>query len=238
MLFNSNGTIIKYNYILEAFYKRKLRYDYTGNSLIEYSCLFENTDNIMEFYIGKRTTDDDFTLKILDYEEKNTYTDDLLYYNSKAELVKVDFGTPTNNKKFKKVVIKGKNDGSASIPMYVSVIVGDIKVLSPENYYIRIDEDENHIYYEKTVNPNDSLDLKTGAVIGEIVLGETNLGAIKSQVFTTEISNKGKTISVIIEDNYETLDANGNPVVNGTNDKPFSISDIGFEFKLKKPKED
>jgi len=134
------------------------------------------------------------------------------------------------------VFVKGYNDGNGLIPLYVVIKVDGVPVMTPETYYIRIDSDTSYVYYEKEVNTNAALNLKIGAVLGELVLGETLLGAIRTQNIELSLSEteaKGKSISIELYDIYP-----GEEGDIGSNTKPFSISDIGIVYKLKKVKGD
>lgn len=169
-----------------------------------------------------------------------TCSDNGLPYISKIKQPKILLGTPTNTKKWKKVIVNTKNESTGAIPLYITVEIDDITVLSPESYYVYVNEDDDYVYYEKTLNPNEDISLKAnmelgvGANLGEMILGATKLGDIKNSTFKIDVNGKGKGISVEIADNY--IDDSGNMI--GTNDKPFSISDIGFIYKLKKVKTD
>lgn len=178
-------------------------------------------------------------LQILEFASDETNcADNGLLYVSKLKQPRIMLGTPTNNKKWKKMIVNCTNNGDGAIPLYVNIEVDDVTVLSPEYYYVRIDEDDNYIYYERLDNPNEDISLKSnmqvvsGAILGELILGATKLGDQRNQTFKMDVNAKGKGISAEISDNY--INKDGELV--GTNTKPFSISDIGFIYKLKKVK--
>ena len=129
-------------------------------------------------------------LSLLEFESDDVSCSDNSYiYESYLEQSKILLDTPTNNKKFKKLIVNCENDGDGAIPIYATVKVDDIVVLSPEDYFVRIDEDDNYIYYERFDNPNEDISLKSnmqivsGAILGELILGATKLGDQRSQTF-------------------------------------------------------
>lgn len=234
--YGTSYTIIKYNFNLDAFTKRTyITNEDLPNEYFEYLTQVLESDTLIEGnysktsnYIVKtlKTTIGtyDYTLnyKILNYD--SGYIDDGEYYVSKIKNPKLFWGMPTNNKKFKKVLIKSRNNGDEAVPVYVTATIDDIDILTPEYYVIRIGDDDNYVYYEKEENPNGELVIKEGSVLGELVLGSDSLGVMRTQDLGLDINAKGKCISLTIEDR--------------DNDQPFSISDIGFVFRVKKPKKD
>lgn len=178
-------------------------------------------------------------LQLLEFESNEVNcSDNGMIYRSMLKQPKILLGTPTNDKKWKKMLVNAYNGGDGAVPLYATIRTDDTVTLSPENYYVRIDEDDNYIYYERLDNPNEEISLKSsmqvipGAVLGELILGATKLGDARSQTFELDLNSKGKGISAELADNY--INTDGELV--GTNTKPFSISDIGFVYKLKKPK--
>lgn len=180
-----------------------------------------------------------YKLQLLEFEGSRTNcSDNGLLYRTMIKQPRILLATPTNDKKWKKCIVNVHNEGEGAIPLYLTARVDDIVVLSPDYYYIQIDEDDNYVYYQKTENPNGDITLKSsvevisGSILGEMILGDTTLGDVRHQTFKIDINGKGKGLSIELADNY--YDDEGELV--GTNTKPFSISDIGFIYKLKKPK--
>lgn len=235
--------ILIYNFILDAFYPYELQLeDPNATDYYNYSPLFEKDMYGIDNYIVKtRPTIDSPTIKniFLSYcDAEHNCSDDSLPYASYIKQPKLLHRTPTNNKKYKKLLVNSINEGDGVIPIYATIEVDGIVKLSPENYYVRIDDDDNYIYYERLDNPNvllkSNMEIVSGAVIGELILGATKLGDQRSQTFMLDVNVKGKGVSATLADNY----VNAEGVLVGTNTKPFSISDIGFIYKLKKPKAD
>lgn len=228
--------VLLFNYVLGAYYKYIYNITEVEGYTATLSGLFEKDEYGLDFYICKiinKTADDTKELKILDFEADDIYTDDGKPYSTYFKMSKVFFGSPTNEKKFKNCIIKGYNEGNGLIPMYITIKVDDVPIITPETYFVRVDSDTNYIYYEKQVNSNGALNLKIGAVLGEMVLGETLLGSVRSQNVKTSFDAKGKSVSLELYDIYQ-----GEEETYGNNTKPFSISDVGFIYKLKKVKGD
>lgn len=234
-LSNSKMDSIVYDADMDAFYK----YKYAKSFNIEsdnvepyryYSPLFTNYafgENQLLAYQDSETK----ILQLLDFEsganpDNIHYSDDNEAYNSLFESIKINFGTPIHNKKFKKLFIKGINNGGNRIPFYVTISVDDNIYLHPDYYNIYIDE-EDYIRYE--LKPKSDLGLENGAILGDLTLGYDALGERKQQTVKLNLGAKGKSISIKIEDNFNK---------DLPNKEHFMITALSFINKLKKPKED
>lgn len=224
---NDKFDALNYSSSNSAFFK----YKFANNGKRKYMPIFSNnaigTTQILP-YIDLENN----LLQFLDFECSNdkvniVYSDDNLAYNSYFTLIKVNFGTPTNNKKFKKLYIKSQNKSSNRIPLYVTIIIDDHVLLQPDKYRVYLDQDDNTIKYR--LKTTSDIGLENGAILGDIILGRNTLGEKSTQTCRLDIGDKGKSIAIKVEDNYDK---------NRPNTDPFSVVIIGFVFKLKKVKED
>ena len=216
-------------------------YDANGDFLIvpmyKYTYMNNYTEclgNGMELMLF-RFSDLDF----LNYEERHK---DGFGFISSFETHYMNMGYPTNTKKFKELYIKLTNSSGHAIPLYITVLVDDKVILSPEDYKIVYDKPTNTYYYVKLSENN--YELATSKALGEFKLGEDNLGEKTIQQIKIKVGEKGRAIKIKLSDGYnDTTELNlgdtsklGVPIRN-RNIYDFSISSIGIVYKVKKVKE-
>lgn len=180
-----------------------------------------------------------FRFSDLDFLEVEKRHQDGYGFISELETHKMNMGFPTNSKKFKDVYIKLINESGHVIPLYITVIVDDTKVIDPETYTIEYDKYTNTYYYVKISESNKTLD--TSRVLGEFTLGKDHLGEKTIQQIKMRIGTKGRSIKIILRDGYNDstnlgVDQRGVPIRN-RNLYDFSIATIGIVYKVKKVKE-
>ncbi|MBQ8044719.1 MAG: hypothetical protein IJ272_11375, partial [Clostridia bacterium] len=217
-LYDANG-----DFLIVPMYK----YDYNADYTEAESKGFE----LMLF----RFSDLDF----LDYEERHK---DGYGFISSFETHYMNMGYPTNTKKFKELYIKLTNSSGHAIPLYITVLVDDKTVLSPEDYKIVYNKTTNTYYYVQLAENN--YELNTSKALGEFTLGTDNLGEKTIQQIKIKVGEKGRSIKIKLSDGYNDTTALstggssnlGLPVRN-RNIYDFSISSIGIVYKVKKVKE-
>lgn len=217
-LYDANG-----DFLIVPMYK----YEYNANYTEAKSKGFE----LMLF----RFSDLDF----LDYEERHK---DGYGFISSFETHYMNMGYPTNTKKFKELYIKLINSSGHAIPLYITVLVDDKTVLSPEDYKIVYDKKTNTYYYVQLAENN--YELNTSKALGEFTLGTDNLGEKTIQQIKIKVGEKGRSIKIKLSDGYNDTTALstggssqlGLPVRN-RNIYDFSIASIGIVYKVKKVKE-
>ena len=178
-------------------------------------------------------------LYFLDYEERHK---DGYGFISSFETHYMNMGYPTNTKKFKELYIKLTNSSGHAIPLYITVLVDDKTVLSPEDYKIVYNKTTNTYYYVQLAENN--YELNTSKALGEFTLGTDNLGEKTIQQIKIKVGEKGRSIKIKLSDGYNDTTALstggssnlGLPVRN-RNIYDFSISSIGIVYKVKKVKE-
>lgn len=139
-------------------------------------------------------------------------------YNTIIETSELMFGYPTHDKKFKSIYIKTLN-GEKVVSLAISIKIDGYTVVDPFVYNV-VRTDKGEIEYVKSAN--ETLDLLAEGALGQIVLGTVPLGETKQQVHKILVSEKGKNISLRIEQSV---------------DSSFGIQDIGYLHKLGKVRE-
>ena len=138
--------------------------------------------------------------------------------------------------------IKLINSSGHAIPLYITVLVDDKIVLSPDDYKIVYDKTTNTYYYVQLAENN--YELNTSKALGEFTLGVDNLGEKTIQQIKIKVGEKGRAIKIKLSDGYNDTTAlstggstqKGLPIRN-RNLYDFSISTIGIVYKVKKVKE-
>lgn len=180
-----------------------------------------------------------FRFSNLDFLEEDKKHKDGYGFISLLETHKMNMGYPTNTKKFKDIFIKLLNESGHPIPLYITVIVDDNKIIDPETYKIQYDKRTNTYYYVKISESNKELD--TSKVLGEFTLGKDSLGEKTIQQIKIRVGAKGRSIKIILRDGYNDptnlgYAQRGLPTRN-RNLYDFSIVTIGIVYKVKKVKE-
>ena len=121
-------------------------YNYSYNT--DYTNFTRNGTKIMVFRFNE--------LDFLDVELRHK---DGGAFISEFETHYMSMGYPTHTKKFKEVYIKTSNDSGHAIPLYVTVIVDSITVLSPEDYVVKYNEENDTYYYVKKIDANKKIDI-------------------------------------------------------------------------------
>lgn len=185
-----------------------------------------------------------FRFNDLDFLDNDLRNKDAADFVSKLETPYIHLGTPTHTKKFKAVYFKFTNKSETLIPLYITIYVDDVAVLSPEDYEVLYDDATDTYYYIYKTDSNASIlegaDIIKGTrVLGELVLGEDTLGKKTIQQLKLKPNFKGRAIKFVLADGYdETVTENGeSTVVKYRNNKNFTLSAIGIIYKLKKVKE-
>ena len=128
------------------------------------------------------------------------------------------------------------------LPLYITVIVDDNVVISPEKYKVVYNEETDTYTYAEIIESNGQI--VTDKVIGELVLGKDAIGKKTVQQLKVKVGAKGRSIKLIISDgvnDYVPL------LTEGTNQRgvpdrkrniyDFSLASIGIVYKLKKVRE-
>ena len=204
-------------------------YNYSYNT--DYTNFTRNGTKIMVFRFNE--------LDFLDVELRHK---DGGAFISEFETHYMSMGYPTHTKKFKEVYIKTSNDSGHAIPLYVTVIVDSITVLSPEDYVVKYNEENDTYYYVKKIDANKKIDISK--VLGEFVLGYDALGNKTIQQLKIKVGGKGRSIKLIVSDGYDDYTAlvagvapTKGECVRNRNPYNFSVLTLGIVFKLKKVKE-
>jgi len=144
----------------------------------------------------------------------------LYTYPCRISMINYSMGYPTHDKKFKNIFIKTRAlDFSV---LNLTVKIDDYVFIEPYSYKAIVNEN-GEVEYHKILDAEKPNILKLGqATLGNFELGKDALGDNGNILHKIPVSRKGKTISVVIEQQSNGL---------------FSIEDIGFLYKLGKVKE-
>jgi len=144
----------------------------------------------------------------------------LYTYPCRISMINYSMGYPTHDKKFKNIFIKTKAlDFSV---LNLTVKIDDYVFIEPYSYKAIVNEN-GEVEYHKILDAEKPNILKLGqATLGNFEIGKDALGDNGNILHKIPVSRKGKTISVVIEQQSNGL---------------FSIEDIGFLYKLGKVKE-
>lgn len=235
---------VLYNFVNDAFYKLKYksRVDKVeGTDIVTYKSIitspYQNTRLPYTLYYGfmEKTPNEEttkFDLVEQDFQNaKAQEIDKTVSFNSTFETPYLSLGYPTNTKKFKQIYLKFYNKYSHYVPLYVTIKVDDKVVLSPKDYVIKYDSETKTYYYTNKNEPNASLN--ESKVLGTLRLGEDKLGVSTMQILKLRISEKGRSIKIIVSDGLE-IGTSADYYQNFNN---FALSTIGIVYKLKKVKE-
>lgn len=167
-----------------------------------------------EFYVYDLGNTD-----FMPYRELTTNTH-LYTYPCRISMINYSMGYPTHDKKFKNIFIKTKAlDFSV---LNLTVKIDDYVFIDPYSYKAIVNEN-GEVEYHKILDAEKPNILKLGqATLGNFEIGKDVLGDNGNILHKIPVSRKGKTISVVIEQQSNGL---------------FSIEDIGFLYKLGKVKE-
>ena len=185
-----------------------------------------------------------FRFSDLDFLSEDDKHKDSEGFISSLETHFMNMGYPMHTKKFKELFIKTINDSGHAIPLYITITVDDEVVISPKDYIIYYNEDNDTFYYVESIESNGKIDISKA--LGEFVLGYDRLGNKTVQQLRFKVRRKGRAIKIRISDGYNDYTnllteglapAKGFPV-RKRNDYNFSISSMGIIYKLKKVKED
>ena len=213
-LYDANG-----DFFIVPMYSYSFNEDFTESDL--------NRIDLMTFRMSE--------VPYLDVSEKHK---DGAGFISTFETHNLNMGYPTNTKKFKDVYIKMTNESGFVIPLYVTIYVDDIEVISPETYEIRYQKETNTYYYVKVTEKNKELNVSK--VLGELTLGEDPIGNKTIQQLKLRIGESGRSIRIILSDGYDVIDLLSNEKGFATRERnlyDFSITSIGIVYKVKKVKE-
>lgn len=200
-------------------------YNYTFNNTYTESNL-----NRIDFMI--------FRMHSPSYLKENVKHKDGEGFISTFETHALNMGYPTNTKKFKDVYIKIINKSGFIIPLYVTIYVDDIKVLSPEEYVIKYQASTNTYYYVKETTKNG--ELNSSKVLGELTLGQDPIGDKTIQQLKLRVGESGRSIKLILSDGYNVINLLSNEKGLATRERNlhnFTITSIGIVYKIKKVKE-
>lgn len=229
-LYSDNKALL-FNFVNNAFYKLKYA---SPESKIIYSEPFQYMAlSQYLYYICYTETDSHYDLCYQDYSEDNIdRSDSNLSFISSFETSFMSLGSPTNTKKFKEVYMKFYNKNGLDVPLYVTIKVDDITVVSPSDYFIQYDEETStYSYIEKT---DFNAEIKGFNVLGTLKLDEDVVGEKSLQILKLKVSEKGRAIKIIVSDGLEEID---NVVQTDQNKFRFDLATIGIVYKLKKVKE-
>ena len=134
-------------------------------------------------------------------------------YRTKLKLPAFSFGYPTHEKKFKNIFMKTTT--GETMPLFLTIKIDGYDYASPYDFNIFRDGD-GIINYEVT------LDVENAA-LGSFVIGEHQVGQSDVNQHKVVVGGKGKNIMLIVEQE---------------SDSYFSISNIGYLFKLGKVRGD
>lgn len=178
-----------------------------------------------------------FRFSDLDFINEDKRHKDGYGFVSTLETHQLNMGYPTHNKKFKEVYIKINNEAGRTIPFYVTIIVDDNTIVSPDEYKIEYDKNTDTYYYIRTAAKN--YEFNVGSVLGEFKLGEDKLGNKTVQQIKIRVGAQGKGIKIKLSDGFnDTTGIEQKGIPNRTrNNYKFKITTIGIVYKLKKVKE-
>lgn len=184
-----------------------------------------------------------FRFSDLDFLEEDMQHKDGFGFISSLETHFMNMGYPMHTKKFKELFIKMINKSGVAIPLYITIIVDDTTVITPKDYTIYYNEENDTYYYIEKIESNAKIDI--GKALGEFTLGYDNLGEKTVQQLRFKIRKKGRAIKIRISDGYNDytnlLTTDVEPVkgipIRKRNNFDFSISSMGIIYKLKKVKE-
>ena len=218
-------------------------YDEHGDFLLIPMYSYEYEDNYTEF---ERSGMDIMLFRFSDLtflpeSEKHKDSEGFI---STLETHFMNMGYPMHTKKFKELFIKMINKSGHAIPLYITITVDDTVVISPKDYIIYYNEDNDTFYYLEKIENNAEIDVSKA--LGEFKLGEDALGEKTIQQIRFKIRKKGRAIKIRISDGYNDytnlLIQDVDPIkgipIRKRNDYDFSISSMGIIYKLKKVKED
>jgi|LSQX01.3.fsa_nt_gb hypothetical protein len=144
----------------------------------------------------------------------------LYTYPCRISMINYSMGYPTHDKKFKNIFIKTKALNFSVLNLTVKI--DDYVFIDPYSYKAIVNEN-GEVEYHKIPDTNKPNVLKLNqATLGNFELGKDVLGYNGTILHKVPVSRKGKTISLVIEQQSNGL---------------FSIEDIGFLYKLGKVKE-
>ena len=228
----SKTDAILYNYVNDAYYKLKNAELETKDNSVSYSIPFQYNKLQNKLLYGIRVGDT-FDICTQDYtEEEITKTDNGLTFVSKLETPYLSLGTPTNTKKFKEIYMKLYNKNGENVPLYVTIKVDDVTIISPSDYEIVYDNSTSTYFYREKNTSNK--ELKGYNTLGTITLGEDVLGERTLQILKMKIGAKGRSIKIIISDG---IDQGERGYSIHQNEYRFDLATLGIVYKLKKVKE-
>lgn len=217
-------------------------YDEHGDFLLVPMYRYSYNDNYTDF---TRTGIDImlFRFSDLDFLSESEKHKDGYGFISSLETHYMNMGYPMHTKKFKELFIKMINKSGVAIPLYITIIVDDTKVIDPSDYIVYYNEENDTYYYIEKIENNAVIDISKA--LGEFTLGYDKLGEKTIQQLRFKIRKKGRAIKVKISDGYNDytnlLTKEVDPVkgipIRKRNDYDFSISSMGIVYKLKKVKE-
>lgn len=217
-LYDSHG-----DFVLVPMYK----YDYDEN----YETYTKKGMDIMLFRFND--------LSFLDVDKRHKDSEGFI---SLLETHNMNMGFPTHTKKFKEIYIKMINNSGHVIPLYVTIVVDDTVVMSPSNYVVKYNEENDTYYYVESINAN--AEMSTIKVLGEFKLGYDAMGEKTVQQIKIKVGQKGRSIKLKLSDGYDDYtnllineEQNRGFPVRNRNTHDFAISTIGIVYKLKKVKE-
>jgi hypothetical protein len=180
-----------------------------------------------------------FRFNDVDYISEDDRHKDGVGFISSLETHNLSMGCPTNTKKFKDIYIKMINDSGHAIPLYISIYVDDVEIVSPESYEILYDHLTNTYYYAKKTESNKELVISR--ILGEFTLGKDPLGFKTIQQIKMRVGASGRAIKIVLRDGYDDTTALGAEEKGlpkrERNIRDFSITSIGIVYKIKKVKE-
>ena len=185
-----------------------------------------------------------FRFSDLDFLSEDDKHKDSVGFISSLETHYMNMGYPMHTKKFKELFIKMINQSGHAIPLYITIYVDDVAVITPKDYIIYYNEENDTFYYIEKIENNATITISKA--LGEFVLGYDRLGNKTVQQLRFKIRKKGRAIKIRISDGYndytnllteEVAPIKGIPL-RKRNDYDFSISSMGIVYKLKKVKEE
>jgi hypothetical protein len=183
-----------------------------------------------------------FRFNDLDFLEADQRHKDGYGFISTLETHLMNMGYPTHTKKFKEVYIKWVNESGHALPLYVTIIVDDTVVVSPESYEVVYNEETDTYTYKEIIRSNGQI--VTDKVLGELILGQDIIGKKTVQQLKIKVGAKGRSIKLIISDGIDDYIAllEGETPQRGVpkrirNKYDFSLASIGIVYKLKKVRE-
>ena len=185
-----------------------------------------------------------FRFSDLDFLPEDDKHKDSEGFISSLETHYMNMGYPMHTKKFKELFIKMINQSGHAIPLYITIYVDDIAVITPKDYIVYYNEGNDTYYYIEKIENNATIDISKA--LGEFVLSYDRLGNKTIQQLRFKIRKKGRALKIRISDGYNDytnlLTGDVEPVkgipIRKRNDYNFSISSMGIVYKLKKVKEE